>query len=40
MIKARTLAILVVLGVVAVAGGWYFGIAQEPPRGTPTTMAS
>ena len=30
MIKARTLVILVVLGIVAVAGGWYFGTAQEP----------
>ncbi len=30
MIKARTLFILIVLGIVAVAGGWYFGTAQEP----------
>jgi hypothetical protein len=30
VIKARTLAILIALGIVAVAGGWYFGTAQEP----------
>lgn len=28
--KTRTLIILVVLGIFAVAGGWYFGTAQEP----------
>ena len=27
--KARTLVILVILGVVAVAGGWYFGTAER-----------
>ena len=30
MIKPRTLVILIVLGVFAVAGGWYFGTAQQP----------
>jgi len=29
-VKPRTLATLGVLGVLALAGGWYFGIAQEP----------
>jgi hypothetical protein len=28
--KTRTLVILVALGVVAVGGGWYFGIREEP----------
>lgn len=28
--KPRTLVILVVLGIVAVGGGWYFGTAREP----------
>lgn len=28
--KARTVLILCVLGVVSLAGGWYFGTAQEP----------
>jgi hypothetical protein len=28
--RPRTLLILIVLGVIAVAGGWYFGTAQEP----------
>lgn len=28
--KPRTLVLLVVLGILAVAGGWYFGTAQEP----------
>jgi hypothetical protein len=28
--RARTLLVLVVLGVVAVAGGWYFGAAERP----------
>lgn len=28
--KTRTLIILVVLGIFAVAGGWYFGTAQQP----------
>jgi hypothetical protein len=30
MIKMRTVIILVVLGVIAIGGGWYFGTAQEP----------
>jgi hypothetical protein len=30
MIKARTLIILVVLAVIAIGGGWYFGTAQQP----------
>jgi hypothetical protein len=28
--KLRTLIALVILGVIAVAGGWYFGTAQQP----------
>jgi hypothetical protein len=28
--KARTLVLVVVLGVVAVAGGWYFGTSERP----------
>lgn len=28
--KPRTLITLIVLGVVAIAGGWYFGTAQQP----------
>ena len=28
--RPRTLVALVVLGIVAVAGGWYFGTAQQP----------
>jgi Domain of unknown function (DUF4340) len=28
--KPRTLIALIVLGVIAVAGGWYFGTAQQP----------
>jgi hypothetical protein len=28
--RARTLIILLVLGVIAIGGGWYFGTAQEP----------
>ena len=28
--RARTLIILVILAVVAIGGGWYFGTAQEP----------
>src|SRR5215813_4339183 len=28
----RTLLILVILGIVAVGGGWYFGIAERPPE--------
>lgn len=32
--KPRTLAVLVVLGVIALAGGWYFGVAQEPQTDT------
>jgi hypothetical protein len=29
-VRARTLIILVLLGIVAIGGGWYFGTAQEP----------
>lgn len=32
--KTRTLALLVVLGVIAVAGGWYFGTARTPSETT------
>ncbi len=28
--KPRTLLILVILGVIAIAGGWYFGTAEQP----------
>jgi len=35
-VKPRTLAILVVLGVLALGAGWYFGIATEPPQETAT----
>ena len=28
--KPRTLVALVVLGVVALAGGWYYGVATQP----------
>ncbi len=28
--RPRTLAALVVIGIVAIAGGWYFGTAQQP----------
>ena len=28
--RPRTLIMLVVLGVIAIAGGWYFGTAEEP----------
>ncbi len=34
--KPRTLAILVVLGIVALGGGWYVGIARAPEQPTPT----
>ena len=30
--KPRTLIALVVVGVLAVAGGWYFGTAQQPSQ--------
>jgi hypothetical protein len=33
--KPRTLAILVALGIVALVGGWYFGIARAPEQQTP-----
>jgi hypothetical protein len=37
-VKPRTLAILVVLAVLALGAGWYFGIAQEPkPEATADT---
>lgn len=32
--KPRTLAILVVLALIALGAGWYFGIATEPPADT------
>ena len=35
--RARTVGLLVALGVVAVAGGWYFGTATTP--GEQTTVA-
>lgn len=28
--RLRTLIVLVVIGILAVAGGWYFGIAEQP----------
>ena len=28
--KPRTLIALVVIGVLAIAGGWYFGTARQP----------
>jgi hypothetical protein len=33
-VKPRTLAILVVLAVIALGAGWYFGIASAPPQDT------
>jgi uncharacterized protein YdgA (DUF945 family) len=35
--RARTVGLLVALGVVAIAGGWYFGSATTP--GEQTTVA-
>jgi Domain of unknown function (DUF4340) len=32
--KSRTLILLVVLGILAVAGGWYFGTAEQPTEQT------
>ena len=28
--RPRTIAVLVVIGILAIAGGWYFGTAQQP----------
>ena len=28
--RPRTIAVLVVIGILAIAGGWYFGAAQQP----------
>ena len=37
--RPRTLLALVVVGVLAVAGGWYFGTAEQPNRPARTTVA-
>jgi hypothetical protein len=38
-VKPRTLAILVVLGALALGAGWYFGIASEPSQDAATDAA-